>query len=133
MKTLERFYFVTRKLRRVLGNVCFVFVFFLLGYQIFSARRKSPRLIYFFTPHWGTGDAEVKTYLLRTKSSKVLPLKSGLGQTIAMHALPAERNFFLEQLYTFPVHSPSFFLNLSGVLLVLAVVKRLYNHAHYNR
>ena len=38
----------------------------------------------------------------------VLLLKPGVGQSIAMHALPTARNFFFVLIPTFMVHSPSF-------------------------
>ena len=47
------------------------------------------------------------------QSSKVLPLQPGIGQNIAMHALPAARDFVLELISTFLVHSPSFFSKTS--------------------
>ena len=34
-------------------------------------------------------------HLLRTKSSKVLPMKPEVGQNIAMHVEPTARDFFL--------------------------------------
>ena len=61
-------------------------------------------------PQLGTADAEINDHLLRTQSFKVLPLKPGVGQNIAKHASPTARDFFLELLFAFPVHSPSFFL-----------------------
>ena len=51
---------------------------------------------------------------------KVLPLKPGVGQYIAMHATLTAGNFFLASHLT--VHSPSFFQNLSQVFPVSAAV-----------
>ena len=56
---------------------------------------------------------------LRTHSSKVLPLKPGVGQYIAMHATLTVRDFFLANFYP-SVHSPAFFQTLSQVFHVLA-------------
>ena len=64
------------------------------------------------------------TRLLRTKNSKVLLLKPGVGQNVAMRALTTATDFFLEIMSIFPVHSPSFlFQNLFRVFPVLAVAK----------
>ena len=45
-------------------------------------------------------------HLLKSLSSKVLPLRPGVGQYKAMHAMPIARNFFLAIISTFLVHSP---------------------------
>ena len=37
---------------------------------------------------------KLRSHRLRTESSKVLPLKPGVDQYIAMHAMPAARDFF---------------------------------------
>ena len=42
---------------------------------------------------------KVRSYLLRTQNSKVLPLEPGVGQNKAMHATPTARNFFLAIFY----------------------------------
>ena len=52
---------------------------------------------------------KLKTHLLRTQSPKVLPLKLGAGQNIALYASPTARDFFLESIYTLLVHSLAFF------------------------
>ena len=44
------------------------------------------------SPQWGAADAEIK--LMRTRSLKVLTLKPGVGQYIAMHATLTARDFF---------------------------------------
>ena len=44
---------------------------------------------------------KLKSHLVRTQSLNVLPLKAGVGQYVAKHALTA-RDFVL------PVHSPAF-------------------------
>ena len=63
-----------------------------------------------------------KTYLLRTQSTTVLPLKPGVGQNIAMHALQTVRDFILANFY---LPNPTTFIffphNISGVFPVLAV------------
>ena len=57
---------------------------------------------------------------MRTWSLNVLPLKPGVGQYIAMHAMLTARDFFLANFYP-PVHSPAYFPNPSRVFPVLAV------------
>ena len=42
---------------------------------------------------------KLKSHLLRTQSLKVLPLKSGVGQYMAIHATLAARAFFLANFY----------------------------------
>ena len=66
---------------------------------------------------WGAVDAEIKSHLMRTQSLKVLLLKPGVGQYIAMHATLTARDFFLANFYPsapficiFPKPLPSFFL-----------------------
>ena len=45
---------------------------------------------------WGAADAEMKVpFIENTESLKVLPLKPGVGQYIAMHATLTARDFFL--------------------------------------
>ena len=65
---------------------------------------------------------KLKSHLMRAQSLKVLPLKPGVGQYIAMHATHTAGNFFLANFYL-PVNSPAFFSlkNLSRVFPVLAV------------
>ena len=64
------------------------------------------------------GRNKIKSHLMRTQSLKVLPLKPGVGQYIAMHAtLTAGISSLL--ISTLPVHSPAFFP--FRVFLVLAV------------
>ena len=43
---------------------------------------------------WEAVDAEIKSHLMRTQSLKVLLLKPGVGQYIAMHAMLSARDFF---------------------------------------
>ena len=50
----------------------------------------------FCLPLWGTLDAEIEHPSVTTRGSKILPLKSGAGQNIAMHASPTDRDFFLQ-------------------------------------
>ena len=42
---------------------------------------------------------KLKSHLVRTQSLNVLPLKTGVGQYIAMHATLTARNFFLAYFY----------------------------------
>ena len=58
-----------------------------------------------------------KSHLVRTQSLNVLPLKSGVGQYIAIHATLTARNFFLAYFHPsgpftciFSKTSPNFFL-----------------------
>ena len=62
-------------------------------------------------------DAEIKVQSVRLQSLKVLPLKPGVGQYIAIHATLTARDFFLAYFYTsgpftciFSKTSPNFFL-----------------------
>ena len=63
---------------------------------------------------------KLKSYLVRTQSLNVLPLKPGVGQYITIHAILIARDFFLA-VSTFPVHSPAFFPKLLPNFPVLAV------------
>ena len=58
-----------------------------------------------------------RSHLLRTQSLKVLPLKPGVGQYIAIHATLTARDFFLANFYPsgpvtciFSKKYPEFFL-----------------------
>ena len=42
---------------------------------------------------------KLMSHLLRTKSLKALPLKTGVGQYLTMHATLTARNFFLAYFY----------------------------------
>ena len=60
---------------------------------------------------------KLKSHLMRTQSLKVVPLKPGVGQYIAMHATLTARDFFLANFYPscpsiciFFKTSPEFFL-----------------------
>ena len=65
---------------------------------------------------------KLKTHLLRTQGSKVLPLKPGAGQYITMHATSTARDFFLAKFYPAgPFTCIFFFQTQSWVFLVLAV------------
>ena len=61
---------------------------------------------------------KLRSPLLKTRSDN-LPLKPGLGQKIAMHALPTARNFFLVLMLTFLVHSFSFLPKSSPCFLIV--------------
>ena len=63
---------------------------------------------------------KLKSHLLRTQSLKVLTLKPGVGQYIAMHATLTARDFFLVSFYAFCPFT-YIFPNLSRVFPVLAV------------
>ena len=55
-------------------------------------------------PQWSTVDAEIKVPSFESpKLTKFAPLKPGVGQNIATHALPAVRKFF---------HAPPYFANI---------------------
>ena len=59
---------------------------------------------------WVTAETEIKIPSVEnTEPTNVLPVKSGLGQNIAMHASPTARKFFLVLISAIPVHWPSFF------------------------
>ena len=60
---------------------------------------------------------KLKSHLVRTQSLNVLPLKSGVGQNIAIHTTLTAKNFFLAYFYPsgpftciFSKTSPNFFL-----------------------
>ena len=77
---------------------------------IFMTLRSKKNFFFFFillAPQWGAADAEIKSHLVRTQSLNVLPLKPGVGQSIAMHVMLTARDFLL--ISTLPVHSPVFF------------------------
>ena len=73
---------------------------------------------------WGAADAEIIVSSIEITDLKVLPVKRGVGQYIAIHVTPTARDFFLSY-STLPMHSPAvfffFFPNLSRVFPVLAV------------
>ena len=56
------------------------------------------------SPQWGTGDAEMKAPSVENSElTNVLPLKSGVGQNIAMHASPIVGDFFSDLISIFLV------------------------------
>ena len=66
-------------------------------------------------PQWGAADAESKVRSDENTERKVLPLKPGVGQYIAMHATLTARDFFFANFYPsgpftyiFPKPLPSF-------------------------
>ena len=68
------------------------------------------------TPQWGAADAEIKVPSGENTELKVLPLKPGVGQYIAIHATLTARDFFLAYFYSsgpfnciFSKTSPDFF------------------------
>ena len=67
---------------------------------------------------------KLKSLLMRTQNLKVLPLKPGVGQDIAMHAMHTARDFFLVHFFPFGPFTCTFFFffkNLSRVFPVLTV------------
>ena len=54
---------------------------------------------------------KVKIHLLKTQRLKVLSLKPGAGQNIAMQASPSARDFFHELISSLPVHSTALFFS----------------------
>ena len=61
------------------------------------------------------------THLFEIQSSKVLPLKPGVGQYIAMNAKLTARDFFFANFYHSSTFTCIFFKNLPRVFPVLAV------------
>ena len=58
------------------------------------------------SPAVGYWDTEIKVPSVENPElTNVLPLRPGVGQSIATHASPAAMNFFLVLISTFPVHS----------------------------
>ena len=64
---------------------------------------------------------KLKSYLVRTQSLKVLSLKPGVGQYVAIHATLTAREFFLANFNPSGPFTCIFFQNLSRVFPVLAV------------
>ena len=60
---------------------------------------------------------KLKSLLMRTQSLKVLPLKPGVGQYIAMHATLTARDFFIAYFFPFGPFTCIFFQNPSQFLL----------------
>ena len=50
-------------------------------------------------PQWGAADAGIKVPSVENTELKVLPLKPGVGQYIAIHATLTARDFFLANFY----------------------------------
>ena len=76
-----------------------------------------------FASSWGPWMQKLKSHLLRTQNLKVLPLKPGVGQYIAIHALLTARDFFLANFYPsrpfncfFSEASPEFAFSLDVIL-----------------
>ena len=67
------------------------------------------------------GTQKLKSHVLRTQSLKVLPLKPGVGQYIAIYATLTARDFFLAKFLPFRSIHLHFFHNLSWDFPVLAV------------
>ena len=82
-------------------------------------------IIMYMTPsdpaQWVLWTQKLMAPLFRTQNSRVLPLKSGVGQNIALNASPTARDFFISKSY---FSGPFIFIfpqNLSRVFPVLAV------------
>ena len=80
-------------------------------FHLFSSRPRSGEL----------RTQKLKSYLVRTQSLNVRPLKPGVGQYIAIHAMLTARDFFLVYLYPSGPFTGIFFQNLSRFFPVLAV------------
>ena len=63
---------------------------------------------------------KLKSYLVRTQSLNILPLKPGIGQCIAVHATLTARDFFLADFYPSDPFTCIFFKPLP-IFPVLAV------------
>ena len=50
-------------------------------------------------PQWGAANADSKSNLISTQSLKVLPLKTGVGQYIAMHATLIAKDLLFANFY----------------------------------
>ena len=75
---------------------------------------------------------KLKSHLVRTESLKVLPLKSGVGQYIAIHATFTAMDFFLACFYpsgpftcVFSKTSPNFFMCWLWLASVPVKVRRI--------
>ena len=88
---------------------------------------------HFYTPHSGELQTQKwKSHLVRIQSLKVLPLKPGVGQYIAIHATLTARDFFLPYFYPsgpftciFSKTSPNFFLCWLWLTLVFVQAHRI--------
>ena len=86
--------------------------------EVRSKNREKKTWAYKLSPAVGSlRTQKLKSHLMRTQSLKVLPLKHGVGQYIAMHATLTARYFFLANfnpsgpfMCTFSKTSPKFFL-----------------------
>ena len=65
---------------------------------------------------------KLKSHLMRTQSLKLLPLKPGVGQYIAMHATLTARDFFLANFYPSNPFTYIFFFFLPKPLLIFPCV-----------
>ena len=64
---------------------------------------------------------KLKSYLVRTQSLNILPLKPGVGQYIAIHAMLTARDFSSLLISTLPVLAPAFLPKPLPIFPVLAV------------
>ena len=67
---------------------------------------------------------KLKSHLVRTQSLNVPPLKSVVGQYLAIHATLTDRDFLL--ISTHPVLSPAFFPKPLPISPMLAVANTLF-------
>ena len=71
-------------------------------------------------PHSGVlRTQKLKSHQVRTQSLNVLPVKPGIGQDIAMHAMLTARNFFLPYFYLFNPFTCIFSKTSSDFFLLL--------------
>ena len=70
---------------------------------------------------WELRTQKLKSPLFRTQSLKVLPLKPGVGQYIAIHATLTAKDFFFAYFYPSGPFTGNFSQNLSRFFPVLAV------------
>ena len=68
-------------------------------------------------PQCGAADAEIKVPSGENTELKRSPIKAWVGQYIAIHASLTARDFSSLLISTLPVHSPTFFSNLSRFFL----------------
>ena len=89
-------------------------------------RARCTYLLYSTWPYWTSRSGELQTQklkfcLVRSQSLNVLPLKSGVGQYIAIHATLTARDFFLTDFYPSGPFTCIFSQNLSQIFPALVV------------
>ena len=73
---------------------------------------------------WELWMQKLESRVLWTQRSKVLPFKPGAGLCVALHAMPAARDFFFANVYPSGPFTCIFFLNLPEFLLCLLWLTR---------